>query len=57
MMDKKNNKLVKISAPTNPNLGKITPFFLTLWHTAAFGDFREKTLKRTWLCAGISTVQ
>jgi len=27
---------------------------LTLWRPAAFGDFQKKTLKRTWLCAGIS---
>jgi len=29
---------------------------LTLWHLAAFGDFRKKTPKRTWLCMGISPV-
>jgi len=28
--------------------------FLTLWHPAAFGDFRKKTPKHTWLCVGIS---
>jgi len=28
--------------------------WLTLWRPAAFGDFREKTPKRTWLCAWIS---
>jgi len=27
---------------------------LTLWHPAAFGDFRKKTPKCMWLCAGIS---
>jgi len=31
-------------------------FALTLWRPAAFGDFRKKTPKRTWLCAGISPV-
>jgi len=29
-------------------------FHLTLWHLAAFGDFRKKTPKRAWLFAGIS---
>jgi len=29
----------------------------TLWRLAAFGDFRKKTPKRTWLCAGISPVR
>ena len=28
----------------------------TLWHPGGFGDFRKKTPKRTWLCAGISPV-
>jgi len=27
---------------------------MTLWRPAAFEDFRKKTPKRTWLCAGIS---
>ena len=27
------------------------------WRPAAFGDFRKKTPKRTWLCAGISAVR
>jgi len=31
--------------------------FLTLWRPLGFGDFREKTPKRTWLCAGISLVR
>jgi len=31
-------------------------FFLTLWRPAGFGDFRKKTPKRTWLCAGLSPV-
>jgi len=30
---------------------------LALWCLAAFGDFRKKTPKRTWLCAGISPLQ
>jgi len=30
---------------------------LTLWNPAAFGDFRKKTPKRTWLCVGISPVR
>jgi len=34
-----------------------TEILLTLWHQAAFGDFRKKkTPKRTWLCVGISLV-
>jgi len=32
------------------------PKSLTLWHPAAFGDFRKKLPKHTWLCAGISPV-
>jgi len=27
---------------------------LILWPPAAFGDFRKKTPKHMWLCAGIS---
>jgi len=27
------------------------------WASAGFGDFREKTPKRTWICAGISLVR
>jgi len=34
-----------------------TRLVLTLWRPAAFGDFRKKTPKRTWLCAGISPVR
>jgi len=29
---------------------------ITLLREAAFGDFQEKTPKRTWLCAKISPV-
>ena len=32
-------------------------FTLTVWRPAAFGDFRKKTPKRTWLCVGISPVR
>jgi len=27
---------------------------LILWRPAAFGDFRKKNAKHTWLCVGIS---
>ena len=30
---------------------------LTLWRSAVFEDFRKKTHKRMWLCAGISPVR
>ena len=30
---------------------------LTRWRPAAFGDFRKKMPKHTWLCAGISLVR
>jgi len=30
---------------------------LTLWRLLGFVDFRKKTPKRTWLCAGISLVR
>jgi len=30
-----------------------TNLFLTLWRLLRFGDFRKKTPKCTWLCAGI----
>jgi len=29
----------------------------TLWHPAAFTDFRKKTPKCAWLCVGISPIQ
>jgi len=31
--------------------------YLTLWRPPRFRDFRKKTPKRTWLCAGISPVR
>jgi len=31
-------------------------FYLNTWRPAAFGVFDKKTLKRTWLCRGISPV-
>jgi len=30
---------------------------LTIWRPAAFRDYKKKTPKRTWLCAGISLVR
>ena len=35
---------------------EIVVIHLTLWRLAAFGDFRKKTPKCTWLCVGISLV-
>jgi len=35
----------------------LTTNLLKLWRPTACGDFLKKTLKHTWLCAGVSLVR